>query len=511
MKRVHGADGAVVSQHWRASRAGADILRNGGNAVDAAVATAFCLGVLEPWMSGLGGGGYLLVGSAGARPDALDFNLRTPGALRESDYPIVDGESEEVSPWPAVEDRRNTLGALAVCAPTMATGMELAWRRFGSMPWRELLEPAIGFAHEGLVLDWYSQLMLGALVKDLRNDAAMSAMYLDGNGDAAIMHWTADAERRIGLGALADTLDLIGREGARAVTEGDVGRALTDDVRRRGGVLEMADFEAAAPTAGPAERTTYRGNAVWTVPGIHAGGGVLSQILRALDRSGSLSSIDARFYRTLMETIIPPLRARHGAPDTFGTGRDGGSCTTHFCTADSAGLVVSGTITLGFMFGAKVLSENTGIVLNNGLSWFNPVPGQANSIGPLKRCSNNMSPTLVHMADGSTIAVGASGGRKIVPALAQLVSFMVDAGLTLEEALRQPRLDVQFDGTVTADHRLDEDALSEIRNCARLQVAPATVLPNYFAIAQILRESVGVVEAVADPHVPWAGGACASG
>ena len=504
---VQGTRGGVVAQHRGAAEAGAEILRAGGNAVDAALATAFSLGVLEPWMSGIGGGGYLLIGRHGEVPTLVDFSLRAPVGIRPTDYPIVEGKSSDFFPWPSVEGERNTRGPLAVCAPTAVAGLELAWRRFGTLPWRTLLEPAIGFAREGLSIDWYTQLILSSLAKDLRHEPAARARFLDEGGASITTGWTALSRPTIDMGTLSDTLDVIAEEGGEAIVRGDIGHALVQDVAERGGVLEMRDFEAAAPQLVKPAHVSYRSHRVWTASGL-SGGVAIADALHVLGAREIHSNVRGAFYGEIVDAIVPSLRARQGILGDSSAPGDDGSCTTHFCVADARGLVVSATLTLVSMFGSKVLSPRTGIMLNNGMSWFDPVPGRANSIGPGKRCLNNMAPTLVHVPDGGLIAVGAAGGRKIIPAVVQILTFMIDGGLSLQAALRQPRLDVHHDRTIIADERIGEETRHVLRNHGQVYFVENTIFPYRFGITEALRLSRGRLEAMPDPTAPWSGAVC---
>ena len=498
-----GSRGAVVSQHHRASEVGAEILRAGGNAVDAALATAFALAVLEPWMSGIGGGGYMLIGRNGEPPSLVDFNLRAPMRIRVADYPVVGGMSSDLFPWPVVEGERNTRGPLSICTPTMVAGMELAWRTFGKLPWRTLLEPSIELAKGGLVIDWYAQLVLSSLAKDIRHEPAARAMFLDEVGASVTTGWTALSPLRLDLGALRDTLVVIAGEGSDAIVRGDVGRTLVEDVKARGGVLEIEDFAAATPCMRGPVCASYRGNRIWSAAGL-SGGTTLVRILRAFDGVEMPPEIRGEFYAALVDTIVPILQARLRELGDCDAGNDR-SCTTHFCTADSEGLVVSATITLVSMFGSKVLSPRTGVMLNNGMSWFDPAPGRKNSIGPAKFCLNNMAPTLVHAPGRGLVAIGAAGGRKIIPAVAQLVTFMIDGGLSLEDACRHPRLDIHHDRTIIADDRLDEEILSLLRGKGRLHRVTATAYPHHFGIVGALKLTDGIVETTPDAMAPLAG------
>ena len=174
--------GVVAAQSQVAAEVGAETLRSGGNAMDAAIATAFALGVVEPWMSGLGGVGYMLIGGRGADPVLVDFSARSPVSLATGDYPLSGGQSEGLFPWPRVADDRNLRGPLSVCAPTMVQGLEAGWRNCGSLPWDSLLGPSVELAEEGAIVDWLAAVYLVLALKPLRNQfsSTLSAWVLRG-------------------------------------------------------------------------------------------------------------------------------------------------------------------------------------------------------------------------------------------------------------------------------------------------------------------------------------------
>ncbi len=504
---ARGSSGAVVTQHRKASQVGADVLRANGNAVDAAVAIAFALGVLEPWMSGVGGGGYMLVGRNREKPTLVDFNMRSPMQTNPLDYPTVEGLSNDIFPWHRVEDERNTRGALSICAPTMVAGLELAWKKFGSLPWKILLEPAIQFANEGLPIDWYAQLVLNSVVKDLRRNPATKAMFLDNEGDTVTAGWTSLSQPSIDTKALAGTLSAIANEGGSVFVSGEVGQALVEDIREAGGNLTLRDLELAMPRIVAPANTSYRGNKIWSTSGL-SGGITLLGIFKNLEKYSMKIQRPGEYYSTLVKTILPALTDRLENLGGISEVGNNEGCTTHFCVTDQNGLTVSSTITLVTLFGSKVISPRTGVLLNSGMAWFDPVPSRANSIEAGKLCLNNMAPTLVHQSNGSQIAVGAAGGRKILPAVAQILSYMLDSGMSLQNACFHPRLDVQFDNTIVADDRIDSKTLSLLGNLGNVHTVEKNLFPYHFGITAGLVNSNGIIEAMPDPMAPSSTAIC---
>ena len=249
------------------------------------------------------------------------------------------------------------------------------------------------------------------------------------------------------------------------------------DVRAKGGCLSEADLasyqaEWAEPLAIP-----YRGGHVYAAPGL-TGGPTLAQALRLLEQEFQPGGRgpDAQAYRAVARSLDAAFRARlsdmgdHESPQAPG-------CTTHFSVVDRHGNLCAVTQTLLSIFGSRVVSPSTGILLNNGIMWFDPEPGKPNSLGPGKRCLANYCPVVGVAADGRRFALGASGGRKILGAVLQLSSFLMDHGMSLEAAFHQPRIDVSGDGQITADRSLSPEILNALAQEMPTSTARRTVYP----------------------------------
>src|SRR3954469_14090447 len=173
--------GVVAAQHKRAAQAGAAVLEAGGDAIDAAIATSFAIGVLEPWMSGVAAGGCMTIWRAAEQKAyTVDYGMRSPRELDPADYPLSGaGKNADLFAWPLVKDDRNVRGATAVAVPGVVSGMGLAHERFGRMPWRELVAPAVSLANEGMLLDWYAGLLIASTARVLARDPDAAAMFLE--------------------------------------------------------------------------------------------------------------------------------------------------------------------------------------------------------------------------------------------------------------------------------------------------------------------------------------------
>ena len=501
-------NGIVVSQNYRASEIGTGILRSGGNAMDAAVATAFALGVVEPWMSGLGGVGYLLIKPPGNSPRLIDFGARSPANLDMADYPIVPGESHSLFPWARVRDDRNALGPLSVCAPTMAMGMELGWQRFGSHEWSELLEPAIQLADAGLTVDWPAQLFISSAAAELATNAVAAASYLCSNKVGKAVSLSATSDNFIAMGQLADTLRTIAQFGATEALNGTIAKGIIDDVSNLDGALSMQDFMASAPSIKQPVSFEHQGTRLWAVPG-NAGGETLIETLGELAKHGQCGADQVMLFTRLADAGAQALNTRMTQMGDCDVALNHPSCTTSFTVIDKDGMAVSATLTLVSPFGSKVLSPTTGILLNNAISWFDPQPDKPNSLAPGKKCLSNMCPIILQTASGQIICAGAAGGRKIIPAISQLAAFLCFSDLELDEVVALPRINYQHDGVICANRNLDPEIIAALQQKWTVNLLTPTVYPYHFAILTAGLGHGRRQTGYADPFYPTSGVAIA--
>ena len=469
-KRVVATRGGVIAaQHKRAAQAGAEILAAGGDAIDAAVATSFAIGVVEPWMSGVAAGGAMVIWRAAQeKAYVIDYGMRSPAGLKAADYPVIGGRDPELFSWPRVQDDRNVQGGTAVAVPGVVAGMELAHQRYGRLPWRRVVAPAVRLAREGMLLDWYAGLLIASTAQPLSLDADAAALFLVDGKWPPLAGWTATTEKRLDQARLADTLDVIARDGARALYRGDIGAALVKDVRDKGGSLSLEDLATYRAELGAPLEVRYRDGHIYAAPGM-TGGPVLAGCLQDLARIARPRYAD--YARSL---------ARHWR-DRMQSAGDREGCTTHFSIVDRAGNFCAVTQTLLSIFGARIVSPSTGVLLNNGIMWFDPEPGKPNSLAPGKRCLGNYCPVVGETPKGERFALGAAGGRKIVGAVLQLISFMVDEGLSLEEAFHRPRMDMSGGDRVIADMTLASEELFALKAAFPVSSARRGAYPDAFA------------------------------
>jgi gamma-glutamyltranspeptidase/glutathione hydrolase len=497
----------VAAQHRTAATIGAEILEAGGNAVDAALATALALAVVEPWMSGLGGGGLMVIAPAADAPEVIEFGMRAPFALDPASYPVTGERDRDLFGWPRVEGDRNVMGPLAIATPGQAAGLALAYERHGSLPWAELCAPAIALAREGLPLDWHAGLRIAFAARELARFEAARAIYLlDGLPPAPPQDGSSG---RLPLGRLGATLERIAEAGPEDLLTGELARLLVEDVRAAGGILSADDLGRCRARPAPPLAIPHGAAVIHAAPGLSAGPTLAHALALVAGKVGT-GRPDAAAYLAWAEALRAAYERRLATLGDVEDRRDP-ACTTHIAVVDRRGTMVSLTQTLLSLFGSKIVSPQTGILLNNGIMWFDPQPGRPNSMAPGKRPLANMCPVIATRGASPWFALGASGGRKIMPAVLQLSSMLIDGGLDLETAFHVPRIDVSGEPWITVDRRLEpavQDALAARFELRR--VAPA-VHPNLFACpSAVLRDPAsGAALGMADPFQPVAGAAAA--
>jgi len=508
---VESAGGIVAGQSRRAAAAGAEILAAGGNAVDAAIATGLALAACEPWMSGLGGVGYMVVQRPGGAPaEVVDFGPLAPARLDPSRYALLPGAGgdKDIFGWPRVVEDRNVIGGESVALPSYVAGIALAHERFGRLPWAALVEPAIALAEEGVLLDWYGALSIAVAAPDLARFEASRRVFLPGG--LPPLPATGSLPRHLPLPGLARTLRRLAGAGARDFYEGEVARGILRDLRAAGSPIEAADLAGYRASLAPALEFDYRGSRIAAVPGL-SGGPALRQVMAGLaERTLAGRAPDAEDYRAYARILRLAYserltRAGAGAEDGQPGGAPRAASTSHLSVCDRDGMMVALTQTLLSRFGSKLLLPESGVLMNNGIMWFDPRPGHPNSIAGGKRPLANMCPVVVRRDGATWLALGASGGRSILPAVAQILSFLVDYGMELEAAFHQPRLDESATGVFTLDARLDPAIVAAVAALGPAATGEPRPYPALFASPSAVLRAGGRSVGMAEIASPWSG------
>ena len=502
--------GAVAATRALEAEAGAECLKEGGSAVDAAIAAAFMAAVVEPFSTSIGGCGFMLVHDpAGSKCWSIEFPTLAPAAAQPDMFKVIGDSPSGMLATEAVEGNANAFGFRSCGVPASVAGLVEAHRMFGRLPLARLVAPAVKVAREGFASDIYYD-SLAAAFKPVLAMFDKSAANLLHRGEPPVSLYG----HRIAQPALADALEEIGADGGTSFYRGDVARAIVADVAAGGGILSLDDLATYAPRVGEPLWGSYRGRRV-AVPASPCGGWTVLQTLRLLERFdlpalprasaerfhlviaalrhafadryawagdpafgavplGTMLSdayadeiaalIDAARLDPALQTEAEPWVAFREAPlhDPWvysgearpqsqpGTGPGSPQGTVHVTAADASGMLVTCTHTIGDVFGAKCMA-GPGVLLNSGMQWFSPRPGGPNAIAPRKRPLANMAPAMVYGADGGVMGTGAFGGRRIISAIVQIISDVVDHGLSPQQACEAGRIDASERTTFVSD------------------------------------------------------------
>jgi len=503
---VRSPYGLVAAQNRHAAEAGAAVLSRGGNAMDAAIVTALVLSIVEPWLSGVGGGGFLVHadGKTGAL-DTLDFNVRAPHGLDPADYPLTDAGSGNWFAWPAVVGERNVAGYSAICIPGAIAGFAAALERYGTISWSEALQPAIEHAERGLEIDWYAALCIAVEVAGLSRDPAISALLLD-NGQPPKAG--ADTRRFKPMTAKAELLKRLAKAGARDFYEGEAARLIAGDLKAGGSAIRADDLANYQAVWSPALTGRYRDFDIAAIPGLSGGPTFFDAAQRVEARGLGQGSSEADAALTYATAIREAYAVRLNSMGHAATPQAG--CTSHVSAVDRDGNMVSLTNTLLSRFGARVALPQAGIIMNNGMMWFDPRPGQPNSIAAGAKPLANMCPLVLSRDGKPWLAIGAAGGRTIFPTLLQMISGIADFGLSLEDVFHRPRIDASTP-RIKVDARAEPDVAARIAGAFPVEIVEDTLYPVNFSVpSAVMRAEDGGFLGMAHPTSPWAAVAAAT-
>ena len=498
---VRSRHGLVACQNRLAAEAGAAVLARGGNAVDAAVTTALTLSVVEPWLSGVGGGGFLLrADGATGEVDTLDFNVVAASALDPADYPLGGNGAGNWFAWPAVVGDRNVSGFTSMAVPGAVAGLAAALEKYGTIPWADALAPAIAHAERGLEIDWFAALSFAVEAAGLAKHPSTAALFLeDGRapkaGDGASPNLKPMPRK-------AALLRRIAKAGARDFYEGETARLIAQDLADGGSKISAANLAAYQPQWRAPLRGSYRGVEVNAIAGLSGGPTYLKAAAelegQSLDPAADGASAALAYAVAIRGAYEQRLtQMGHAANPQAG-------CTSHLCVVDASGTMVSLTNTLLSRFGSRVVLPNAGFLMNNGVMWFDPRPGQPNSIAAGAKPLANMCPLILRRDGRPWLAMGAAGGRTIFPTLLQLMSFVVDGRMSLEEAFHAPRIDASTP-TIKVNAQAAPGAAARIGERFPVEIVEDTVYPTNFAIpSAVMRTPEGENIGMAHQTSPWA-------
>lgn len=496
-----GRRGMVVSQASSAAEAGVAILNAGGNAADAAVGAAFALAAVEPWNSGLGGIGFALVHPAGAaRAETVDFGPVAPRGLDPSRFKLTGRFSQDLFLMPEVEGEANSHGPLSFAIPSSVAGYARMHATWGRMPLAEIMQPAIALARRGLPQDWFTTLKIAHAARVLRLYPESARVYLP-HGLPPVPPYQGETHF-FRLGRLPDTLEQLSRAGLGDFYHGDVAASIVADIREMGGVVSAEDLSACEARVVPSAALRWRGRTLQSAGGLTAAP-TLARALELIGDGPLPARPDAAWYASVARALKAAYTERLSSlGESEPKAAEG--CTTHLTVCDADGTMIAMTTTLLSSMGSRVVLPGSGILMNNGIMWFDPRPGHPNAPAPGKRPLTNMLPVIMLDGDRPWLAAGASGGRRILASVLQLVAFVADFGMSPEDAAHQPRIDVSDPGHVNADIRLPPDVIAALQRDGEVRLVEHGVMPINFACPNLIaRDADGVSTGVSDTVSPW--------
>ena len=524
-----GRNGMVAAEHSLASEAGVRILQRGGTAVDAAVATALAVGVVNPSSCGIGGGGFMLVFERAARRVyALDYRESAPAAARRDMF-VRDGRAvPELS----------LHGGLAVAVPGEVAGLFSALRRLGSLPFAVVAEPAIAYARDGFTVEPHLAESIARQAVAIRQRPALAAILLHADGTPL------RAGETLRQPALAETLERITRGGPQAFYSGPVGAAIVDSVRGAGGVMTLSDLASYRPVWRRPLRTAFAGYDLYAMPPPSAGGGVLitalnilrGDDLRALEHNSptylhlltealrfgfadrAAAYGDPDFVRVPLAAFLSKRRGRRlrhqlSAATTFSPAFYGDrdltldAGTSHLSVVDGAGNAVACTTSINTPFGAMLIAGDTGVMLNDTMDDFSAQPGmpnayglvgsEANAVAPRKRPLSSMTPTIVTRGGRVAAVAGGSGGPFIISGTLQVLLNVLVFEQDAASAVAAPRIHEQWmPPDLMVEHGIGPDERAALRRLGARDVDA----PSAAAVQLVTRSADGRLDGASDPR-----------
>lgn len=529
---VKATNGMVATSHTLATEFALEVLRNGGNAMDAAVTAGFALAVTQPRSGNIGGGGFMLYAPGnGEAVEAIDYREKAPAAATETMFQDDDGEAVP---------NRSRFTHKAVGVPGTVAGLAMALERHGTLSLEQALAPAIKLAREGFVVpDRFTEGLEQARERLQRWPATLEAFYKEDGSP-----WQPG--ERFRQPQLADTLQRIADEGIAGFYEGRTAQLIAEEMERHDGLITLNDLKNYQPQIRQPVHGTYRGHDIYSMSPPSSGGTHIVQILNILegyplgdyghnsaasihhmaeamklayaDRAGFLGDTDfvdvpvkgltSKAYGESLRKTISPDKARPSSDIRAGDPEAHESPeTTHFSVVDRWGNAVSNTYTINFSYGSGITVAGAGFLLNSEMDDFSAKPGEpnaygliggeANKVDPGKRMLSSMSPTIVRRDGRNYLVTGSPGGSRIITTTLQVVLNVIDHNMNIQSAVSAPRIHHQWlPDEIRIEQGISPDTVQLLEEKGH-KVKPGSAMG---AIQSILISSDGTLHGGADPR-----------
>ncbi|MEM4312268.1 MAG: gamma-glutamyltransferase [Nitrososphaerales archaeon] len=533
-KEFRARKGMVITKHPLASHIGLEILKRGGNAVDAAIASAFAIGVVEPHMSGLGGGTWIVIHLSNKEDFLIDASPKVPSKIQP--FELKEGYGSMYG-WKKVKEDENLIGYRSILTPASLAGLSLAIEKFCKFSLEELIEPSIKLAEEGFSITPSFTLALVQEYENIIRYEETAKIFLR-NGKYALKPCFQEPLSPADVLVqrdLASTLKLIAKRGKEEFFKGEIANRIAEDLERNEGFVKYSDLANYEARFMKPQKGTYRNSQIFTT--IAHGGATLIQILNLLegfnlrkykhntfeylyllakamglafrDRYNRLADpdtekVDLAFLlsKAYAEELRKNLQEDFKLKSNLNL-----SCTTHICACDKEENMVSLTQTLGMLFGSKVVIKGTGLLMNDGFMWFDPTGKSIARILPNKYPLGAATPSIVNF-HGNYLCIGAPGGRRIIGAVLQGILNVLEYDMGPQRALERPRIDYSTD-EVLVDYRLENKVKKLIKYGLKVRIVREDMSSfNFASPIAILRDKEGIMYSGIDPYKPDNSVAC---
>lgn len=516
-----GVNGVVSTGKYEATKIGVDIIKKGGNAIDAAVAVGFALGVCEPQSSGIGGGGFMVIRFAKTgETKFIDFREIAPKNATPDMWKLdKDGK---------VINNEKAVGGKAVGVPGEVKGMMYALEKYGTMSRKDVIQPSVELAENGYEVS-------AVLSRDIKNKYDMIEMFPETSKIYLNEGFPYEVGETIKNPDLANTLRKIIKNGEKAVYEGEIAKAIVKSAQDAGGPLTMEDMQNYDIRVNDPLVGHYRGYEIVTSAPPSSGGAHVVQILNILENYDmkNVKPGSAEYYHLFSEAIkmafadrakfcgdtefidvpidgiiskdyakelVKQLDSKKSKKYIAGNpwAWDGSKDTTHYSIVDKEGNIVAVTKTVNNVFASGVVAEGTGIILNNEMNDFDTGHGKANSVEAGKKPLSSMSPTIV-LKDGKPVmSLGAPGVTRIITGVAQVISLVLDYGMDIQEAINFPRIHDDYDKLV-CETRIDPAVIAKLKAMGHNVVEEAEYF-EYPCVQGVTMGEDGKLRGGADPR-----------
>ena len=503
------SNGMVATKDKLASNIGVDILKAGGNAVDAGVAACLAVGVVEPESSGIGGGGYMVF-QIGDKGGVIGFPMKGPLQVTPNMYELSGKNRVGNFGWAGVVNDENIHGYRSIAVPGCIAGLLEAHKRFGKLPLSDIIDPAIDLARNGFYPEWFTLYKFGWLVDMLLRYPELGKTFMP-NG--LLPHGTLDTPFLLKQSDLADSLEIVKTQGHDGFYKGDIAKNIVSDVQKNDGILTLEDFEKYTPFYWESGLEFNYRNKIIRVPPFASAGITSAMTMNLLNHANlrdmghnsaemlsTYISAAKMAYADRFQYLADPqytdvpwdglisdlysqerfqemstsnhLKYNYGDPWKYedriptnpklkGSSPSPDNGTTHLSIIDGEGNAVAITNTIMSGFGSGIIPKGTGIVMNNGMMWYDPIPGRVNSIAPGKYPLNNMTPALVLNKNGVEMSLGATGGRRITNSVTSLLVNLIDFNMSPQKAIDVPRIDCSS-SKINIDPRIDKETINKL-------------------------------------------------